>query len=394
MDPQQQHEQYAERELASSSGDHVIVTPDEVLALGVLTLAGLWPGTWSGIAAIIVQKVDRLAKRDAVDIPFRRCAESLVDMLLRNPGDSTAAVETWQHLASAQARLPEELAQVLGLACSLLQRRTMEAAHIRARKKRRRNFSVDTVARLSAPPPPLTPPCATALVVMVNDMGREEEESKKKTRESLLPTTTTATTPHVPPVPPPSSSPLVPSQLPPPPAPLLPLSASPPPQHASPGSSLQPQLAMPARSSHRSHQQPVYQSSSPSALPPLYSSMPADHVQNGDGWGVSNAGAGSASAPVFPGAAMVGSPLSVPSSGLSPPRLGSEWNYGAGHPGLQGSYPPPRLSMPPPLQPPPPRGVDYALHYGEARAAGEGVVHYAPPVYEAAAETGSSLPLR
>lgn len=366
-----------------------MVSPDEVLTLGVLALAGLWPGTWSGIAAIIIQKVDRLAKGGPIDVPFQRCARSLVEMLLRNPGDSTAAVETWQHLATAQARLPDDLAQVLGLACSLLQRRTMEAAHARARKKRRRNFSVDTVARLSAPPPPLTPPCATALVVMVNDMGREEEASKKKERESLL-----SMTPQIPSGPPPSSS-LVPSQPPPAPLlPLLPLPASSPLQHASPGPPLQPQVAMAARSPHRSHQQPMLQYS-PSALPP-YSQVPAGHAQNGGGWSVSSAGAGAgaAGAPMFPGAAVAGSLLSMPPSSLAPQRLASEWIYSAGHQGLQGSYPPPSSSMPPPLPPPPARGVDYALHYGMARAAGEGVIHYASPVNEPAGEAGSSLPLR
>lgn len=364
-----------------------MVTPDEVLTLGVLALAGLWPGTWSGIAAIITQKVDRLAKGGAIDVPFQRCAWSLVEMLLRNPGDSTAPVETWEHLATAQARLPDDLAQVLGLACSLLQRRTIGAAHVRARKKRRRNFSVDTAARLSVPAPPLTPPCATALVVMVNDMGREEEASKKKERESLL-----STTPQIPSVPSPSSS-LVPSQpSPAPQAPLLPLPASTPPLHALPGPPLQPQVALAARSPHRSHQQPMLQYS-PSALPP-YSQVPAGHAQNGDGWGVSSAGAGAAGAPVFPGAAVAGSPLSMPPSGLAPQRLASEWSYSAAHQGVQGPYPLPSSSMPPPLPPPPARGVDYALHYGVARAVGEGLMHYASPVNEPAGEAGSSLSLR
>lgn len=164
--------------LSDSGGERV--TPDEVLTLGVLALAGLWPGTWVGIAAIIVKQVDRLAHNDCADIAFRRCAMSLVDMLLKSPGDPTVAVETWRHLAAAQARLPEDLSQVLGLACSLLQSRTMEAADIRARKKRRRIASADTVAAISAAPAPLTPPCATALVVMVSDMGREEDEARRR----------------------------------------------------------------------------------------------------------------------------------------------------------------------------------------------------------------------
>lgn len=164
--------------LSDASGERV--TPDEVLTLGVLALAGLWPGTWAGIAAIIVKQVDRLAQNDGADIPFRRCAISLVDMLLKTPGDPTVAVETWRHLAAAQARLPEDLSQVLGLACSLLQSRTMEAADVRARKKRRRIASADTVATISTAPAPLTPPCATALVVMVGDMGREEDETRRR----------------------------------------------------------------------------------------------------------------------------------------------------------------------------------------------------------------------
>ncbi|CAM9387923.1 unnamed protein product, partial [Laminaria digitata] len=182
------------------------ITPDEVLTLGVLTLAGLWPGTWCGIAAIIMRKVEWLAQRGAVGMPFRRCAQSLVDMLLRSPGDASLAVETWQQLASAQARLPDDLAQVLGLACSLLQRRTMESEDVRAKKKRRRAFSSDTVATLSASPPQLALPGAIARVIMVSDIWREQEEEQGRERLATPPP------PSPPPPPPPAPSPPAPLQ--------------------------------------------------------------------------------------------------------------------------------------------------------------------------------------
>lgn len=156
------------------------VTPDEILTLGVLALAGLWPGTWVGIAAVIVKQVDQLARNGQADIPFRRCAMSIVDMLLKAPGDPTVAVETWRHLAAAQARLPHDLQQVLGLACSLLQSRTMEAADMRARKKRRRTASADTVAAISVAPTHSAHPCAAALVSMMGDIRREEESGRKE----------------------------------------------------------------------------------------------------------------------------------------------------------------------------------------------------------------------
>lgn len=167
-----------------SHAESVLVTPDEVLTLGALALAGLWPGTWYGIAIIIIHQVERLAQRGKADAPFRRCAMSLVEMLLKSPDDPIVAVETWQYLAGARARLPEELSQVLGLACALLQSRTMEAADIRTRRKRRRTYSVDTVSAISVRPPCFTPPCATALVMMVSDMGCEDEEDEKETEES------------------------------------------------------------------------------------------------------------------------------------------------------------------------------------------------------------------
>lgn len=159
------------------------VTPDEILTLGVLALAGLWPGTWVGIAAVIVKQVDQLARNGAADIPFRRCAMSIVDMLLKTPGDPTVAVETWRHLAAAQARLPHDLQQVLGLACSLLQSRTMEAAETRARKKRRRTASADTMAAMSMDPTRFAHPCAAAVVSMMGDIRREEESGRKERAE-------------------------------------------------------------------------------------------------------------------------------------------------------------------------------------------------------------------
>ena len=216
--PQQQHAPRVQRPIphippppevdqGRVGGDGAKITPDEVLTLGVLTLAGLWPGTWCGIAAIIMRKVEWLAQRGAVGVPFRRCAQSLVDMLLRSPGDASLAVETWQQLASAQARLPDDLAQVLGLACSLLQRRTMEAEDVRAKKKRRRAFSSDAVATLSASPPQLALPATIARVIMVSDIWREQEQEQSREHLETPP----------PPSPPPPPQPLTP----PPPLPGL-----------------------------------------------------------------------------------------------------------------------------------------------------------------------------
>ncbi|CAM9393906.1 unnamed protein product [Scytosiphon promiscuus] len=158
------------------------VTPQEVLTLGVLALAGLWPGCWSGIAAIISQKVELLAQIGAVDAPFRRCAQSLVDMLLRSPGEPSLAAETWQELASAQADLPDELGEMLGLACSLLQHRSFETADSRAKRKRRRASRLNTVAAVTAPVPRLAPICTTAIVNVVNDVARDEEEQEMENR--------------------------------------------------------------------------------------------------------------------------------------------------------------------------------------------------------------------
>lgn len=158
------------------------VTPQEVLTLGVLALAGLWPGCWSGIAAIISHKAERLAQRGAVDAPFRRCARTLVDMLLQSPGKSHLAAETLQQIASAQADLPDELGEMLGLACSLLQHRSFETADTRAKRKRRRSLRLHTLAALTAPISRLPPVCATALANVVSDVARDEEEQEMESR--------------------------------------------------------------------------------------------------------------------------------------------------------------------------------------------------------------------
>lgn len=169
--------------------DDTTVSPDEVLALGALALAGLGPESWCGIAAIIVHQVDRLSQRGAADAPFRRCATSLVSMLLKTPDDPRGVEETWKHLADAQARLPPELSLVLGLSCSLLQGRTGEAADLRARRKRRRVSSVAAVVRMSAPPPvPLASSCVTPLALMLDAMGEQEggDESEAALQEGQL----------------------------------------------------------------------------------------------------------------------------------------------------------------------------------------------------------------
>eukprot|EP00903_Cladosiphon_okamuranus_P008025 g7742.t1 len=169
---------------SSSGATAAIVTPDEVLTLGVLALAGLWPGCWSGIAAIIVHKSERLKKSGAVDAPFQRCARSLVDLLLRNPREASLAPETWQHLADAQARLPSELGQVLGLACSLLQRRSLEASDARAKRKRRRAFSSNAGAARSTTVPQLPIPCRPATLAIAIDVVRQHEEQElEETRQ-------------------------------------------------------------------------------------------------------------------------------------------------------------------------------------------------------------------
>ncbi|CAM9469159.1 unnamed protein product [Ectocarpus sp. 12 AP-2014] len=157
-----------------ANGEAAAVTPDEVLALGVLALAGLWSGCWSGIAAVIVHKVEKLRRSDSVDVSFRRCAQSLVDLLLQSPGESSLGEDAWRQLSSTQARLPHKLGQVLGIACSLLQRKAVEAADMRAKRKRRRCLS-SSMAALTVPTP-LPPPCTTGLITMVGDISREEEE--------------------------------------------------------------------------------------------------------------------------------------------------------------------------------------------------------------------------
>ncbi|CBN75462.1 hypothetical protein Esi_0099_0088 [Ectocarpus siliculosus] len=159
-----------------ANGEAAAATPDEVLALGVLALAGLWSGCWSGIATVIVHKVEKLIRSGSVDVPFRRCAQSLVDLLLQSPGESSLGEDTWRQLSSTQARLPHKLGQVLGIACSLLQRKAVEAADTRAKRKRRRCLS-SSMAALKVPTP-LPPPCTTGLVTMVGDIAREEEEQE------------------------------------------------------------------------------------------------------------------------------------------------------------------------------------------------------------------------
>lgn len=307
-------------EFSDSDGERV--TPDEVLTLGVLALAGLWSGTWAGIAAIIVKQVDRLAQRGAADLPFRRCAMSLVDMLLKTPGDPTVAVETWRHLAAAQARLPDDLSQVLGLACSLLQSRTMEAADIRLRKKRRRAGSTDTVAVMSAPPPRFTPPCATALVELVIDMDLEEENKRKEKDKQVeqdarrrwrnSPANEAALT---------SSSSAAWQQF------TSPLHLPSPPEPAD----VHPHQ-------HRQHLEPLpHPNNFVPALSLQLPVMPSDNLQNGAaGWGVA---ASRASGSGNVAASSVGSSNAFPASAqLSHPQRQYEWGLGGGS--QIGYYPP------------------------------------------------------
>lgn len=308
------------------------VTPDEVVTLGALALAGLWPGTWCGIAAIIVRQVEILSQRGTADLPFRRCARSLVDMLLRSPGEPSVAVETWQHLASAQARLPDNLSQALGLACSLLQGRTMEAADVRARKKRRRSCSADAVASVSARPPPLTPPCATALVVMVNDIGREEEQKLERENAEAAAAAVAAEREEdrvdV------EGGSLIPSQQ------LLPPAG--PPANASPLHEPLPQ--------HMLLDSPNFLPIPPSVqIPPV--AVPGI-VQNGAGWAAAGAVGGGP-------AISHSSPPPLPPPSASPLRQ-PDWNLGAGQTGyypVRGATLPAQVS-PAHLAPAPARQVD------------------------------------
>lgn len=348
-----------------TGGDGAKVTPDEVLTLGVLTLAGLWPGTWCGIAAIILRKVDWLAKRGAVGVPFRRCAQSLVDMLLRSPGDASLAVETWQQLASAQARLPDDLAQVLGLACSLLQRRTMESEDVRAKKKRRRAFSADTVATLSASPPQLALPYTLARVIMVSDIWREQEQEKYRERLATPPPPSTPRSPPHPQPPPPA--------LPLPPLPPLPL----PPQGAS---SRIHQHFSGAGIVHPPLLPPQLLPPAPGALHE-YMPMPmgmAEHAHHADAWGGAAAGGG------VPG---VGYPLMMPQAGLPPQqRPIGDWNINGAYQGLQVSY-----AMPP--QPPLLHlQLAAAARSGGGQGGGVAVLHAPPSGNESTAETRTSMP--
>lgn len=270
------------------------VTPDEVLALGVLTLAGLWPGVWCGIAAIIVQKVEQLAQKGAADAPFRRCAQSLVDILLRSPGKDKLAAETWQNVARAQARLPEDLAQVLGMACSLLQRRATEDFHTQARKKRRRALSLDTVAALSTPFPRFSPPCTAAMVAMGSGLCSEEEEVEEMARGRDSHQAQMAVSPPSCPSPPPPSMRQSREHESSQPEPLLALPAMPYPlqrvQQA-------PQLDVsPAAAVRPESQLPPTSPPSPSLLSPLLQmpAAPVNHLHNGHLWGGDAPGGGSA----------------------------------------------------------------------------------------------------
>lgn len=364
---------------ASAGPDDATVTPDEVLTLGVLALAGLWPGTWCAVAAIMIRKVERLAQRGVGDVAFRRCAQSLVDMLLRSPGDANLAVETWQQLATAQARLPDDLAQVLGLACSLLQRQTMEAADIRAKKKRRRAFSSETVASLSAPlPQATTPPCATALVVMVSDVDREEEQNKIETEMEVLRLAAPPVPSSAPPPPPPRS---LPSSLLPPTSALQPLSVAPAPDPQPQASPVLP-LQVSQEAALRPQQVPPQMlPSSAHVLPPMapMATTVADHLQNGDGWGSAASGGGVAGM----GA---GFAPSMPHPVMPPHRPTADWNFNGGHHGMQGSY-----SLPL-AQPSPPRGADYGLHLTRAESEGGMVVQHTSSVNDAIGAASSSIP--
>lgn len=318
-------------------------TPDEVLTLGVLTLAGLWPGTWCGIAAIIMGKVEQLSQRGAAELPFQRCARSLVDMLLRSPGEANLALETWQELDNAKARLPDDLGQVLGVACSLLQRQSMAAADIRVRKKRRRALSTDAVDALSVTAPHLAPLHGAAMVVLISDIEREAEEmegkkrkierEREKKKELLLHSPALELPPSSRPQPSCSLSP----PLPPPSPPIPPYSEAPslPSQETSPGTP-PPPIQQPSP--------PQMQASYPSILSvlPLRYPVVGDQWESAAGDGGVGGGAGSR-------------PVPEPRSALPPQRPVADSNSNGGyHQGMDEVYPFP--PMPPPL----PHGAEHA----------------------------------
>lgn len=323
----------------NSGAAAAMVTPDEVLTLGVLALAGLWPGCWNGIAAIIVQKVERLKKSGAVDAPFQRCARSLVDLLLRNPGEASLAAQTWQHLAVAQARLPNELGKMLSLACSLLQCRSLEASDTRAKRKRQQALSSDAVAARTGTIPPLPAPCKTALLTMVSNVARDHEEQELENRRKKQRELEGSAVPRL----------LPPSEV----LPLL--------------------LQQP--------QPPVPASASPGAAPaPPDQLLPAQPQLSGE------VGAGPAH-PVYSVAASLGGteaefPVLLPHSATSAPlpsRPAANWETSGGHQGPQGSD----LTSPPH----PPQEAGYPSHL----AAASGPV-VAPPASEAIRDPTSSIP--
>eukprot|EP00752_Nemacystus_decipiens_P001963 g1889.t1 len=324
-----------------------MVTPDEVLALGVLALAGLWPGCWNGIAAIIVHKVERMKMSGVCDIPFQQCARSLVDLLLRNPGDASLAAETWQHLTDAQARLPNELGQVLSLACSLLQRRSWEASEAREKRKRRRTCSSDAVAARAATIPSLPIPCTPAMLTMASDIVREQEEQELEERRKRQRETEASAAPRL----------LPPSEV----LPLLLQQPQPPPRPASAS----------AETAQPQPQPPAPTLASPGATPaPPDQLMPAQP---------SGEGAAGAAHPVYSMSAGLGGteaefPVLLPhsaSSAPNAPRPAANWESNGGHQGPQGA----ELSP----QPHPPQDADYPSNL--AAAASGSVI--APPDSEA-----------
>lgn len=347
---------------SSRGATAAVVTPDEVLTLGVLALAGIWPGCWNGIAAIIVHKVERLKQSGAVDAPFQRCARYLVDLLLRDPGEASLAAETWQYLADAQARLPSELGQVLSLACSLLQRRSLEASDARAKRKRRRAFSSDAVAARAATVPQLPIPCTPATLAIAIEVVREDEEQELEERRKRKREMEGSMVPRL--LPPSEVLPLL-LQQPQPPPPLPPSSAS------TEAAQLQPQPPAPVSAPRGAAPAPPDQLI-PAQLQQLSEEAlaePPHHV-----YSIAN-GVGGTEAE-FP----VLLPHSASSMPVSP-RPAANWETNGDHPGPQGSS---NLSSPP--HAPPEAG--YPSHL--AAVASGSVV--APPASEAIRDATSSIP--
>lgn len=336
-----------------------MVTPDEVLTLGVLALAGLWPGCWNGIAAIIVHKVERLKNSGAADAPFQRCARSLVNLLLSNPGETTLAAETWQHLSDAQARLPNELGQVLGLACSLLQRRASETSEARVRRKRRRAFSSNAVAARAATIPQLPIPCTPATLAMASVIVRDQEEQELEERRKRENEMEGSAVPRL----------LPPSEV----LPLLLQQPQPPPPPASAS----------AEAAQQQPQPPALASTSPGAAP-----LPPDQLMPAQPQLSTGEVAAAAAHPVYSVASGLGGteaefPVLLPhSAGSAPvsPRPAANWESNSDHQGPQGAD----LSPPPH----PPHDVDYHSHL--AAAASGPVV--APPASEAIRDPTSPTP--